>query len=93
MMGKLSFPRLFEAENAFAGRSSFEGEDTDRWLSIAALSIAVFYFAFKLVTEMDMSLDERVTATDRLIYVIGVSSIGAFAAWIFSVVLLKMTFR
>ena len=59
MMGKLSFPRLFEAENAFAGRSSFEGEDTDRWLSIAALSIAVFYFAFKLVTEMDMSLDER----------------------------------
>ena len=93
MMGQLSFPRLFEAENAFAGRSSFEGEDTDRWLSIAALSIAAFYFVFKMVTEMDMSLDERVTATDRLIYVIGVSSIGAFAAWIFSVVLLKMTFR
>ena len=40
-----------------------------------------------------MPLDERITSTDRMIYVLGVSSVGAFGAWIFSLVLLKMTFR
>lgn len=93
VFGGKRLEKLFDAENSFAGRSSFEGEDLDRWLSLAALSVATFYFVFKCITEMDMPLDERVTSTDRMIYALGVSSVGAFGAWIFSVVLLKMTFR
>ena len=93
VFGGKRLEKLFNAENSFAGRSSFEGKDLDRWLSLAAISVATFYFVFKFINEMDMPLDERVTSTDRMIYVLGVSSVGAFGAWIFSVVLLKMTFR
>ena len=80
VFGGKRLEKLFDAENSFAGRSSFEGKDLDRWLSLAAISVATFYFVFKFINEMDMPLDERVTSTDRMIYVLGVSSVGAFGA-------------
>ena len=53
VFGGKRLEKLFNTENSFAGRSSFEGKDADRWLSLAALSVATFYFVFKCITEMD----------------------------------------
>jgi len=83
---------LQDAEVAVSGRSNFEGSDKDRILSIFSLIIGISSFIYYFSQSMQIDIVGEITRIDRLIYSIGTSAFTALAFWLFSLVLLKLTF-